>query len=321
LNAETMRETCSAICDEVGRVVVGQPELVRQVLVALLARGHVLIEGVPGVGKTLLVRCLAAVLGAEFKRIQFTPDLMPTDVTGGNVFDARKGEFYFARGPVFTQLLLADEINRAPAKTQSSLLEAMQEASVTVDGTSRPLPAPFVVIATQNPVESQGTYPLPEAQLDRFLLQLLVTHPSQQVEQQILRNYVAGFDAARLEGAQLRRIADPALVLAMQAFVSHVRVDEQIVQYICELVARTRQHPSIFLGSSPRGALGLVAAARTHAAVHGRDFVIPDDVQAYAAPVLRHRVMLQPDAELQNQRADDVIEAILREVPVPQGVR
>jgi MoxR-like ATPase len=321
LNAETMRETCSAICDEVGRVVVGQPELVRQVLVALLARGHVLIEGVPGVGKTLLVRCLAAVLGAEFKRIQFTPDLMPTDVTGGNVFDARKGEFYFARGPVFTQLLLADEINRAPAKTQSSLLEAMQEASVTVDGTSRPLPAPFVVIATQNPVESQGTYPLPEAQLDRFLMQLLVTHPSRQVEQQILRNYVAGFDAARLEGAQLRRIADPALVLAMQAFVSHVHVDEQIVEYICELVARTRQHPSIFLGSSPRGALGLVAAARTHAAVHGRDFVIPDDVQAYAAPVLRHRVMLQPDAELQSQRADDVIEAILREVPVPQGVR
>jgi MoxR-like ATPase len=316
-----MRETCSAICDEVGRVVVGQPELVRQVLVALLARGHVLIEGVPGVGKTLLVRCLAAVLGAEFKRIQFTPDLMPTDVTGGNVFDARKGEFYFARGPVFTQLLLADEINRAPAKTQSSLLEAMQEASVTVDGTSRPLPAPFLVIATQNPVESQGTYPLPEAQLDRFLLQLLVSHPSQPVEKQILRNYVAGFDAARLEGAQLRRIADPAVVVAMQAFVSRVLVDEQIIDYISEIVARTRQHPAIFLGSSPRGALGLVAAARTHAAVHGRDFVIPDDVQAYAAPVLRHRVMLQPDAELQNQRADDVIEAILREVPVPQGVR
>jgi len=273
------------------------------------------------VGKTLLVRCLASVLGAEFKRIQFTPDLMPTDVTGGNVFDARKGEFYFAKGPVFTQLLLADEINRAPAKTQSSLLEAMQEASVTVDGVSRPLPAPFMVIATQNPVESQGTYPLPEAQLDRFLLQLLVGHPTQTGEKQILRNYVAGFDAARLERAELQRVADPSVVLAMQAYVSHVRVDDQIVDYISELVARTRAHPSIFLGASPRGALGLVAAARTHAAVHGRDFVIPDDVQAYAAPVLRHRILLQPDAELSNQRADDVIESILREVPVPQGVR
>jgi MoxR-like ATPase len=321
LNVETMRSTCDAICTEVGRVVVGQPELVRQVLVALLARGHVLIEGVPGVGKTLLVRCLAAVLGAEFKRIQFTPDLMPSDVTGGNVFDANKGAFHFARGPVFTQLLLADEINRAPAKTQSSLLEAMQEASVTVDGTSRALPAPFMVIATQNPVESQGTYPLPEAQLDRFLLQLLVTHPSKHIEKQILRNFVAGFDAARLERAQLQRIVDPATVLAMQDFVSHVLVDEQVLDYISELCARTRAHPSIYLGCSPRGALGLVSAARTHAAVHGRDFVIPDDVQAYAAPVLRHRIMLQPDAELQNQRADDVIEAILREVPVPQGVR
>jgi MoxR-like ATPase len=321
LNAETMRSTCETICNEVGRVVVGQPELVRQVLVALLARGHVLIEGVPGVGKTLLVRCLASVLGAEFKRIQFTPDLMPTDVTGGNVFDARKGEFSFVKGPVFTQLLLADEINRAPAKTQSSLLEAMQEASVTVDGVSRPLPAPFLVIATQNPVESQGTYPLPEAQLDRFLLQLLVGHPTQTVEKQILRNYVAGFDAARLERAELRRVADPSVVLAMQGYVSHVRVDDQLVDYISELVARTRAHPSIFLGASPRGALGLVAAARTHAAVHGRDFVIPDDVQAYAAPVLRHRIMMQPDAELSNQRADDVIQAILREVPVPQGVR
>jgi MoxR-like ATPase len=316
-----MRSTCEAICNEVSRVVVGQPELVRQVLVALLARGHVLIEGVPGVGKTLLVRCLATVLGAEFKRIQFTPDLMPTDVTGGNVFDARKSEFSFLKGPVFTQLLLADEINRAPAKTQSSLLEAMQEASVTVDGVSRPLPAPFLVIATQNPVESQGTYPLPEAQLDRFLLQLLVGHPTQAVEKQILRNYVAGFDASRLERAELRRVADPSMVLAMQAFVSHVRVDDQLVDYISELVARTRAHPSIFLGASPRGALGLVAAARTHAAVHGRDFVIPDDVQAYAAPVLRHRILLQPDAELSNQRADDVIEGILREVPVPQGVR
>jgi len=321
LNPDTVRSTVEAVCNQVERVVVGQPDLIRQVLVALLARGHVLLEGVPGVGKTLLVRALSAVLGSEFKRIQFTPDLMPTDVTGGNVFDARKGEFHFARGPVFTQLLLADEINRAPAKTQSSLLEAMQEASVTVDGTSRALPAPFLVIATQNPVESQGTYPLPEAQLDRFLLQLLVSHPSRAVEKHILRNYVAGFDAAQLERAELVTVASPQVVLDMQEYVRSVRVDEQILDYVTEIVARTRSHPSIYLGASPRGALGLVAAARAHAAVHGRDFVVPDDVQAYAAPVLRHRILLQPDAELSNVRADDCIQSILKEVPTPKGVR
>ena len=301
-------------------MLVGQAALIEQVVVALLARGHVLIEGVPGVGKTLLVRALASVMGAEFKRIQFTPDLMPTDVTGGNVFDGRKGEFSFVPGPVFTQLLLADEINRAPAKTQSSLLEAMQEATVTADGISRSLPAPFFVIATQNPVESQGTYPLPEAQLDRFLLKLLVGHPERAVERNIVRNFVNGFDAARLAEAGLRTLCEPKTVLAMQQYAGSVRVDDALIDYVTDIVGRTRAHPSIYLGASPRGSIGLTALSRAHAAVNGRDFVIPDDVKAYAAPALRHRIMLHPDAELSNVSADDCIESILREVPVPKGI-
>ena len=318
MNGQLLSQCVEDIRSEVSRVLVGQAELVAQVVVALLAGGHVLIEGVPGVGKTLLVRALAAVVGAEFKRIQFTPDLMPADVTGGNVFDARRGEFNFIPGPVFTQLLLADEVNRAPAKTQSALLEAMQEATVTTDGVSRPLPSPFLVIATQNPLESQGTYPLPEAQLDRFLFELLVTHPARETEKHILRNFVAGFDAAHLERANLRRVASPALLLEMQAYVSTVRVDEQVLDYVTDIVGRTRAHPSIYLGASPRGAIGLVAAARAHAATQGRDYVVPDDVKAYAAPVLRHRVVLQPDAELSNLSADDCIASITRDAPVPR---
>jgi MoxR-like ATPase len=261
------------------------------------------------------------VLGAQFKRIQFTPDLMPTDVTGGNVFDAQRGAFNFMPGPIFAQLVLADEVNRAPAKTQSALLEAMQEGTVTADGSTRKLPSPFIVIATQNPVESQGTYPLPEAQLDRFLFKLMASHPSRTVEKHILSNFVQGFDAARLESAQLTQVMSADGVLAMQEFVTKVRVDDQLLDYVTDIVGRTRAHPSIYLGASPRGSLGLVAAARAHAAVSGRDFVIPDDVKAFAAPVLRHRVLLHPDAELQNIGADDCIESILREVPVPQGIR
>ena len=321
MNAQTLHEYFEQIQAEVGRVVVGQEQLLHEVLVAVLARGHVLIEGVPGVGKTLLVRALSSVLGAQFKRIQFTPDLMPTDVTGGNVFDAQRGAFNFVPGPIFGQLVLADEVNRAPAKTQSALLEAMQEATVTADGTSRKLPAPFVVIATQNPVESQGTYPLPEAQLDRFLFKLIASHPTREVEKRVLQNFVQGFDASRLENARLRQVMSADGVLAMQDFVTHLRVDDEVLDYVTDIVGRTRAHPSIYLGASPRGALGLVAAARAHAAASGRDFVIPDDVKAFAAPVLRHRLMLHPDAELSNIGADDCIEQILREVNVPQGIR
>lgn len=320
MNAQLFQQIFSSIQNEVSRILVGQQDLVEQVLVALLARGHVLLEGVPGVGKTLLVRALSGVVGAQFKRIQFTPDLMPTDVTGGNVFDAQRSQFTFVPGPIFTQLLLGDEINRAPAKTQSALLEAMQDATVTADGVSRRLPQPFLVIATQNPVESQGTYPLPEAQLDRFLLKLLVTHPTADVEKRILQQFVEGFDATALATAQLQQVCTAESLIEMQNFVRSVRVDDAILDYVTDIVGRTRAHPSIYLGASPRGSLGLVAVARAHAASQGRDFVIPDDVKAYAAPVLRHRVILQPDAELSNIGADDCIDSILKEAKVPKGV-
>jgi MoxR-like ATPase len=306
--------------DEIERVVVGQADLVEQALVALLARGHVLIEGVPGLGKTLLARALAAVFGVEFKRIQFTPDLMPTDITGGNVFDARRSDFVFQPGPVFTQFLLADEINRAPAKTQSALLEAMQEGTVSADGVSRPLPDPFFVIATQNPVESQGTYPLPEAQLDRFLMKLLVVHPSPESERAIVKNYLAGFDAQAFESAGLRVVATQEELGALRRHLSAVRVDDSLVEYITEVVGRTRAHPSIYLGASPRASLGLTAVARAKAASEGRDYVTPDDVKLCGAAVLRHRLLLHPDAELENVSPDDCIESILREVPVPRTV-
>jgi MoxR-like ATPase len=319
LAAEAFSETCDHILREVGRVLVGQDELVQQVLTAILARGHVLVEGVPGLGKTLLVRTLARVLGCEPRRIQFTPDLMPTDVTGANVFNQRTQTFDFMPGPVFAQLLLGDEINRAPAKTQSALLEAMQEHSVTTDGVTRPLPRPFFVVATQNPVESQGTYPLPEAQLDRFLLKVEVTHPSRDVEKQILRNHVQGFDAADLDAAGLRAVVTAADVVAMQQALTSVRVDEGILDYITDIVARTRAHRSIDLGASPRASIALLGGARATAAMRGRDFVIPDDVKALAPAVLRHRLVLVPDAEFEGITADECVREILAEAIVPKS--
>ncbi|MBN1609218.1 MAG: MoxR family ATPase [Polyangiaceae bacterium] len=318
MNPDRFQGIFQALRDEIERVIVGQADLVEQVLVALLARGHVLVEGVPGLGKTLLARALAAVFGLQFKRIQFTPDLMPSDITGGNVFDAQRSQFVFQPGPVFTQFLLADEINRAPAKTQSALLEAMQEGTVTADGVSRPLPDPFFVIATQNPVESQGTYPLPEAQLDRFLMKLLIVHPTSESERAIVKNYLEGFDAQTLESAGLRVMATQAELGALRRHLGSVRVDDSVVRYITEVVGRTRAHPSIYLGASPRASLGLTAVARAKAASQGRDYVTPDDVKSCGAAVLRHRLLLHPDAELENVRPDDCIESILREVPVPR---
>ncbi|MCB9590152.1 MAG: MoxR family ATPase [Polyangiaceae bacterium] len=300
------------------RVLVGQDDIVEHVLTASLARGHVLIEGVPGLGKTLLVRALSHVLGAGFKRIQFTPDLMPSDVTGGNVFDQSKGQFMFMPGPVFTQLLLADEINRAPAKTQSALLEAMQDRSVTADGETRHLPEPFLVIATQNPVESQGTYPLPEAQLDRFLIKVHVTHPTQAAEQQILTNYLHGFDPANLDRVGLQQVLSVEQLLEMQSALNSVRVDPEIVAYVTDIVGRTRSHRAVYLGASPRASIGLLTTARARAAAEGRDFVVPDDVKVFAPGVLRHRLILHPDAELEGTTADDCVEGILREAPVPR---
>jgi MoxR-like ATPase len=318
MNLTQFRDTFERIRNEAGKVLLGQDDIIESTVIAVLAGGHVLVEGVPGLGKTLLVRTLAHVFGATFRRIQFTPDLMPSDVTGGNVFNQKEEGFVFHQGPVFTQLLLADEINRAPAKTQSALLEAMQDLAVTTDGVTRPLPEPFLVIATQNPVESQGTYPLPEAQLDRFLVKLHVRHPTAAIEKQILRHHVEGFQAAKLELANIERVASAEDLLAMRAALSAVRVDDGILEYITELVGRTRVHRAIYLGASPRGSIGLLASARARAASEGRDFVTPDDVKAFAPAVLRHRLILHPDAEIEGTSADDCVEDILREAKVPR---
>jgi len=318
MNLLEFRDTFDRIRDEAQKVLLGQESIIEATLLSVLAGGHVLIEGVPGLGKTLLVRTLAHVVGATFRRIQFTPDLMPSDVTGGNVFNQKEDRFVFHEGPIFTQLLLADEINRAPAKTQSALLEAMQDLAVTTDGTTRPLPEPFLVIATQNPVESQGTYPLPEAQLDRFLVKLSVRYPEPAVEKQILRHHVEGFSAARLDRASIARVASAEDLLAMREALSSVRVDEGILDYITDIAARSRAHRAVYLGASPRGSIGLLACARARAASEGRDFVTPDDVKALAPPVLRHRLLLHPDAEIEGTSADDCIEDILRDAKVPR---
>ena len=308
----------AALRNEINRVLLGQDEIVEQVLLSIFAQGHVLIEGVPGLGKTLLVRTLGRTLGCEFKRIQFTPDLMPSDVTGGNVFNQQVNQFVFMQGPVFTQLLLADEINRAPAKTQSALLEAMQDRSVTVDGATRLLPRPFFTIATQNPIESQGTYPLPEAQLDRFLMKITVDHPSRAVEKAILSNYVRGFDASNLDTIGVRQICTAEQIVGLQAVTGTVAVQEEILDYITDVVSRTRAHRSVYLGASPRASIALLTGGRARAASQGRSYVNPDDIKMLAPAILRHRLVLHPDAEIEGVTADDCVQTILREAPVPR---
>ncbi|MFT7519545.1 MAG: MoxR-like ATPase [Kiritimatiellia bacterium] len=313
--ARTFRE----VEDEIGRVVLGQGDVVRSVLIGLLAGGHVLLEGPPGLGKTLLARTVSRTLGVRFRRIQFTPDLMPSDVTGGNVFNQKVDEFEFHPGPIFTQVLLADEINRAPAKTQAALLEAMSDRQVTIDGTTRTLPRPFFTMATQNPVESEGTYPLPEAQLDRFMLKVLVGHPARAVEVTLLQHVLAGFDAANLDAMGLRTIADEARIDELRKIALRVRVDRSILDYITKIVGRTREHQAVGLGASPRASIALLLCSQVLAASEERNYVVPDDIKELAGPVLRHRFLMQPDAELEGIRPDDVVRLILQDVPVPGG--
>ncbi|MEU0138093.1 MoxR family ATPase [Streptomyces sp. NPDC006296] len=317
-HSDSARASLEALRSEIAKAVVGQDPAVTGLVVALLCRGHVLLEGVPGVAKTLLVRALAASLELDTKRVQFTPDLMPSDVTGSLVYDARTAEFSFQPGPVFTHLLLADEINRTPPKTQSSLLEAMEERQVTIDGSPRPLPDPFLVAATQNPVEYEGTYPLPEAQLDRFLLKLTVPLPTREDEINVLTRHADGFDPRDLKAAGIRPVAGPADLEAARAAVARTSVSPEIAAYVVDICRATRESPSLTMGASPRGATALLSTARAWAWLTGRDYVIPDDVKALALPTLRHRIQLRPEAEMEGVTADSVITAVLAHVPVPR---
>ncbi|MDR1833904.1 MAG: MoxR family ATPase [Propionibacteriaceae bacterium] len=312
------QEQLYQVRQEVGKSVVGQNGAITGLLIGLICDGHVLLEGVPGVAKTLLVRSLAASLSLEMKRVQFTPDLMPGDVTGSLIYDAQAAEFEFRPGPVFTNLLLADEINRTPPKTQAALLEAMEERQVTADGVARPLPEPFMVIATQNPVEHEGTYPLPEAQLDRFLLKLELPLPSREDELQVAARHAAGFDPRDLRAAGVTAVADAAGLAAARREAAQVRIDPPVLAYLVDICRATREAPSVALGVSPRGTTALMKTARAWAWLNGREFTTPDDVKALAIPTLNHRVQVRTEAQMDGTSAADVIANIIATIPVPR---
>lgn len=311
-----MSEKMQQVKEQISSVIIGQQAFVDLLLVALLADGHVLIEGVPGVAKTLTAKLMAKTIDADFKRVQFTPDLMPGDILGTTVFNAKSGDFDFRRGPLFANLVLADEINRSPAKTQSALFEAMEERQITIDGTTYILDEPFMVMATQNPVEQEGTYRLPEAQLDRFLFKISVDYPSLENESQMLSNYHHGSN--RVDLNKIRKVLDRQQIRKLKDLVGQVVVESHLLHYIVEIVQATRKNPSLFLGASPRASMAILAASKAHACLNNRDFVTPDDIKWVATPVLRHRVLLTPEKEMEGIQTDAVIQQIIDRIQIPQ---
>ena len=303
---------------EAQKVIVGQEELFKLVVVSFFTGGHVLLEGVPGTAKTLVSKTLAMLVSGEFSRVQFTPDLMPSDIVGTSVYDSATNQFNLKRGPVFTNVLLADEINRAPAKTQSALLECMEERQVSIDGVRHELSPPFMVLATQNPVEYEGTYPLPEAQLDRFLFKLHVVYPGREMERQILMNYHEGFDATQLENAGVESVVDKDSLLQCQEEIQAVTVEDAIFDYIVSLAEASRDSPELVLGGSPRASIALLLASKTYAALEGRNYIVPDDVKLLTPHVYRHRILLKPEAEIEGLSADNVIEQLLTSAEIPR---
>lgn len=310
--------TVAHILNELRKTIVGQDAVIEQILVAVLAEGHALIEGVPGTAKTLTIKTLSHIIGAQYSRIQFTPDLMPSDITGTNVFNMQTSQFAMRHGPIFTDILLADEINRTPPKTQAALLEAMEERQTTIDGDRYPLSPIFTVLATENPIEYEGTYPLPEAQLDRFLMKIIIDYPEQTEEEEIVARWDAGFNSRHLQNVQIARLTDATIIQRCRAEVRAMRMEPGVQKYIVEIVRRTRTHPTILYGASPRASVALLLCSKALAAIRGRDFPTPDDVRDVALPVLRHRLALRAEAELDGAMTDAVISDIIKTVEVPR---
>ena len=318
LEKSLVKELADKISTELKKVIIDQEELIEEALIGLLSGGHILLEGVPGLAKTLLVRALSRVISLDFKRIQFTPDLMPADITGTRIFNMQTREFELKNGPIFTNFILADEINRTPPKTQAGLLEAMSEGTVSIEGEMFTLPQPYMVFATQNPLEYEGTYPLPEALVDRFLMKLLIEYPSVKGEVEVLKRHNEGFSSIDLDKTDLKAVCTGEDILTCREQVQKVRVDEALMEYIVSIIAETRSNPSLEIGSSPRGSIALLQCAKACAAYEGRDYVIPEDIKKMAVPTLRHRIVLKPELELEGVRPEQVLKDILSKVKVPR---